>query len=261
MRDETAAASEPITPKLAESPAEPSSRNTPVEPGVAVEVPLPLWAKLYQSVAFALSALLSPYLVIPAGTVGIVASQPVPPGLNSRRIFLLWTSLSIFFSTVVPALYVLVQTLRGKITDIHVMEREQRGGPFLVAILSSAVGAYVLKTVNFDGIQAPAGVWGIGLVLAVNGIVMFWISSFWKISMHVSVLSATVLAAIVTIPEISAWRLAWMIPALMWARVTRGRHSIWQGIGGCVVACLVTGAVLYSINLWPRFMQAVQRLV
>ena len=38
------------------------------------------------------------------------------------------------------------------------MEREQRGGPFLVAILSSAVGAFVLRTLG-----ANVAVWGVGV--------------------------------------------------------------------------------------------------
>ena len=213
----------------------------------AVPVPLPPFVRAYQGAAFALSALLSPYLVIPFGTLGIVASQPTPPGVNARRTLLLWSSLSVFFSTVVPALFVLIQVLRGKITDVHVMEREQRGGPFIVAIISSAVGAGVLLY-----IKAPTPVWSIGVVLAVNGIVMLWITTFWKISMHVSVLAATVFAAIVTIPGVTHWQLLIMIPALIWARVTRGRHSLWQGIGGASVACILTAAVLYSINMWPK---------
>ncbi len=221
--------------------------NGPETMPASVPVPLPPFVRAYQGAAFALSALLSPYLVIPGGTLGIVASQPTPPGANARRTLLVWSSLSVLFSTIVPALFVLIQVLRGKITDVHVMEREQRGGPFVVAIISSAVGAGVLKLID-----APASVWTLGLVLAVNGIVMLWITSFWKISMHVSVLSATVFAAIVTIPGVTHWQLLLLVPALIWARVTRGRHSLWQGVGGAGIACIVTAGVLYSIKMWPK---------
>ena len=222
--------------------------RAPDETGAAVAVPQPPLMVIYHSIAFAFSALLSPYLVIPMGTLGIVASQP---GLPHQLIT--WTTLSVFFSTVVPALYVVLQIWRGKITDVHVMEREQRSGPFVVAVLSSAVGAVVLRA-----LAAPPQVWGIGVVLTVNGVIMLWISSFWKISIHVAVLSATVLAAIVMIPDVGLWRLAWMVPALIWARVTRGRHSLQQGLVACVTATLLTGGVIYLINLWPRVEQVLR---
>jgi hypothetical protein len=216
-----------------------------------VAVPRSRRQAVRQSAAFALSALLSPYLVIPIGTTVIVASVAL-----SRNEWLIWTSLSVLFSTVVPALYVLIQVWRGNITDIHVMEREQRGGPFLVAILSSALGAFVLRRLGAD-----VRVWGIGAVLAANGIALLWISTHWKISMHVAVLSATVLAAVIMIEGVSLWSLAWMVPALIWARVTRGRHTLWQGLGGCFIASSLTAGVLrlvyapYVADFWPHFFE------
>ena len=198
--------------------------------------------RLSGSIAFALSALLSPYLVIPVGTVGIVASSS-----SSRVDFLRWTILSVFFSTVVPALYVLLQIARGKISDVHVMEREQRGGPFTVALVSSAVGAMLLRH-----LRAPAEVWGVGIVLFINGLVMLQITRIWKISIHVAVLSATILAAIVMIDGISVLALAWMVPALIWARVSRRRHTVLQGIAACGVSCAITATVLYLILFLPR---------
>jgi hypothetical protein len=227
-------------------PAELAPDVAPAETSVSAH--LPWWAQVYHSTAFALSALLSPYLVIPIGTVGIVATQSA-----SRRTFVLWTFLSVLFSTVIPAIYVLVQIARGKITDVHVMEREQRGGPFAVAVVSVAIGALVLRSMG-----APAVVWGIGMILLVNGLVLSWITSFWKISMHVAVLSSVVIACSILIPDVGAWRYTWlaMIPALMWARATRGRHSIWQGVAGFLVSGALTAIVFYAVRLWPTVQSA-----
>lgn len=213
--------------------------NAPLDPAqvpAAVPIPHSRWMTIIQGLAFALSAILSPYLVIPIGTIGVVYS------ISERRTFVLWTALSIFFSTVVPALYVVVQVMRGKITDVHVMEREQRGGPFMVAIASSALGSLALWALD-----APVQVWGIGLVLAVNGAILTAITAYWKISMHVSVLSATILAALMIVPGLHWLQVGWMVPALIWARVTRKRHTLGQGIGAVVVSCLVTGIVLNSV--------------
>jgi hypothetical protein len=240
-------------PSLSVTPGEQSDSPVPtqviptqvdVEPDHTVDH-LPQTSALMtvrNGLAFAFSALLSPYLVIPAGTVSIVASTAV-----SRSDFFRWTGLSIFFSTIVPALYVILMIWRGKITDVHVMEREQRGGPFTVALISSVVGALILRFM-----KAPAEVWAVGLVLFVNGLIMLQITKHWKISIHVAVLSATILAAIIVIDGIQPLSLVWLVPALIWARVTRGRHTVWQGMAACVVACFITASVMYAILWWPR---------
>jgi membrane-associated phospholipid phosphatase len=204
----------------------------------AVTLPQPPLVRLKHMIAFALSAVLSPYLVLPIGTMGIIGSVAQP-----TNDFLIYTAVSVFFSTVLPALFVVFQIWRGKITDVHVMEREQRGGPFLVAIFSSAIGAWVLHALG-----APMEVWGILAVLTLNGIVLTWITSFWKISMHVAVLSATVGAAIIMIPQINIWPLLILIPLLMWARITRGRHTFWQGIAGTILALLITWLSLKALH-------------
>ncbi len=153
-----------------------------------------------------------------------------------------------------PALYVVAGIFRGTITDVHVMERGQRGGPFVVAIAGGFAAAYVLYKLG-----ASTSVWGLSLLLAVNGLVIWLITAFTKISVHVSVLSATVLGAIILHPQLPPWTLLWMIPALMWARVERGRHSIWQGVGGCVVSSVVTTATIYALGLGERIPQLFER--
>ena len=206
-------------------------------PGAAVEVAMPPLTRLRHIIALALSAILSPYLVLPFGTVAIIGSVAA-----KHREFLLYTAVSVGFSTVLPALYVVVQTLRGKITDIHIMDRTQRGGPFLVAIASSALGALVLHAIG-----APMEVWGISAVLTINGIILTGITTVWKISMHVAVLSATVLANVVMIQGVDARPLLILIPSLIWARVTRQRHTIWQGLAGAGTAMLITGIALSAL--------------
>lgn len=206
--------------------------------------------RIQQALALAFSAVLSPYIVIPIATILIVAAKS-----QGREQFFLWTFLSVMSSTGIPAIYVLWQIHLGNITDVHVMEREQRGGPFMVAVISSGVGALLLKLIG-----APSVVWGIGIVLLVNGLVMSWITSFWKISMHVAVLTACILALIALMPDIHPWTLIWMIPALMWARATRGRHSIWQGIAGFGVAGFLTTLVFFVLpKLWPLAQRALDR--
>ncbi len=241
------------------TPAADSSISSAAAPSTAAPEPLPLpgdpvhgevqsesrslKAKLVNGASFGLSAVLSPYLVLPIGTAVIIGSLAA-----TRREWFLYAAISVFFSTVVPALFVVAQVKRGKITDVHIMDRSQRGAPFWVAIGSSALGALVLRAMH-----APLNIWSISAVLALNGMILTWITSFWKISMHVAVLTATVTAALMVMPEVQAPPLLVLVPALMWARVTRGRHTLWQGLAGASLSAFITGLCFFSLRYFsPR---------
>jgi hypothetical protein len=200
------------------------------------------------SLAFLLSALLSPYLVIPVGTAGIIYAR-------APTEFWVWAAISLLFSTFLPLGYILFGMWRGTISDVHVMEREQRGGPFVIAIVGGFVAAYVLFLLG-----APTSVWGLSVIQAVNGLAILGITSFTKISVHVAVLSATVIGATVLHPSLRPFALLWLIPFLIWARARRGRHSLWQGVGGFVVASVITTLTIAALGLSDRLAQLWQRL-
>ena len=200
------------------------------------------------ALAFFLSALLSPYIVIPVGTIGIIY-------LRSPREFWLWAGISLFFSTGLPLVYILIGVWRGFITDVHVMERQQRGVPFVIAIVGGFIGAFVLCRLG-----AQPSVWGLSVVQAVNGLAILIITHFTKISVHVSVLSATVVGATILHPAIPPYAFLWLIPLLIWARLRRGRHSIWQGVGGFAVASLLTAFTIAVLGLSDRLHLLWQRL-
>ena len=238
--------------------ADPDSlQSSPLEAGPhAPDNPPPapqsLPQKISDALAFFLSAVLSPYIVIPVGTLYLVWAR----SLANPELFWPWLGVSLFFSTILPVLFILYGIWRGTITDVHVMERTQRGGPFVVAIIGSLVAAIVLHQM-----EAPRSVWALSAILAVNGVAMLFITNYTKISIHVAVLSATVLGASILEPMIHPMMLVWLIPALMWGRWRRGRHTWAQGIMGCVVACVLTAGTIYSIGLAQRLVQYVERMI
>ena len=208
--------------------------------------------KISDALAFFLSAVLSPYIVIPVGTLYVVWAR----SRAHPEQFWPWLGVSLLFSTILPVLFILFGIWRGTITDIHVMERTQRGGPFVVAIVGSLFAAAALHWMG-----APRSVWALSAVLAVNGLAMLLITNYTKISIHVAVLSATILGASMLEPELPAKLLLLLIPALMWGRWRRGRHTWAQGIMGCLVACALTAGTVYSIDgLAPRVHQFVERI-
>ena len=193
------------------------------------------------AVAFFLSAVLSPYIVLPVGTIGIIWARG-----TDEKVWV-WIGISLFFSTVLPVLFVLNGMRLGTITDVHVAERDQRSGPFGVAIGGSALAAIVLYF-----IKAPTSVWGLSVILAVNGLAIMLATRTTKISVHVAVLTATVLGATILNPQLHPLAFVWLIPLLMWARCKRGRHSIWQGVGGFALAALLTLGVILALGLGDR---------
>ena len=238
--------------------AEPDSlQASPLAPGpYAPDNPPPppqtVPQKISDALALFLSAVLSPYIVIPVGTLYLVWAR----SREQPEQFWPWLGVSLFFSTILPVLFIIYGIWRGTITDIHVMERTQRGGPFVVAIVGSLVAAFALHWMG-----APRSVWALSAILAVNGLAMLFITNYTKISIHVAVLSATVLGASMLEPKLNGKLLLVLIPLLMWGRWRRGRHTWIQGIQGCLVACLLTAGTIYSIDgLAQRLHQFVERM-
>ncbi|MDH7568134.1 MAG: hypothetical protein QHJ73_00940 [Armatimonadota bacterium] len=187
--------------------------------------------------ALLVSAVASPFVVLPVFAVAITARYS--PDVAH---FLRWSGIAVFFSTVVPLSYVLAGVRRGRLSDVHVMYREQRGGPFAVALVSSAVGTAVLKAVG-----APAPLVAVGAAMVCNGVVFAAITTRWKVSLHLSVFAGCVACAAVLV-DARFWALALFVPAILWARVRRTRHSPAQGAVAIAVAVAVTLAVLAGLN-------------
>ncbi|HOM81902.1 MAG TPA: hypothetical protein PLU39_13515 [Armatimonadota bacterium] len=195
---------------------------------------------LAAGVALAISAAASPYVVLPG--FAFVLTWHYSPDWHH---FLAWAGIAVFFSTGIPFLYILLGTRSGRITDIHVMRREQRRGPFLVSLISSAAGTVLLHLIS-----APRPLVALGVAIIANGIVFAAITHRWKISMHLSVYTAAVLAASVLLTRQSLWLLAFL-PAVIWARTKRTRHSVSQGVAAVIVSAMVTLGVLAFFGYLP----------
>ena len=187
-----------------------------------------------------ISAGLSPFLLVPVFVLIITArfSQDL-----SR--FFIYLIICFVFSTVIPFLNVLFLVRAKKITDIHVAVREERIEPFLVGILSIILGTLILWR-----IEAPREIVALGAVFALNGVIFFIITLYWKISMHLSILAAVLTSLAVLIhPAYAAGVI--LFPPLIWARIQRQRHNIYQGIFGALLAALGTFALFLAAGINP----------
>jgi hypothetical protein len=178
----------------------------------------------------------SPFLT-PLYTVGIVVGTLV----DDRQQFLVWVGLISVFLIGAALCYVVVQVLRGKISDFHVSQQSQRHMPFVVAICSNIVGAGVLWWMD-----APWILVALASSFAIQGIFFGMLTRYRKISMHVAVM-ASCITGLVLLLGWMAVPLIGFLPLQGWARVYRGRHTLGQVVAAALLAPLLT---LLSLIPW-----------
>jgi membrane-associated phospholipid phosphatase len=179
----------------------------------------------------------SPFLT-PLYTMSIVVGNLV----DNRQQFLVWASLISVFLIGVALSYVVVQVLRGKISDFHVSQQSQRHMPFIVAVCSSIVGVGVLWWM-----EAPWILMALASAFVMQGIFFGVLTRYRKISMHVAVMASCITALVLLLGWVAV-PLIGFLPLQGWARVYRGRHTLGQVIAGALLAPLFT--ILILIPWW-----------
>jgi len=178
-----------------------------------------------------ISGLSSPFLI---GMLGLVLLITLRPETTGKALY--WLFLYVGLTLVIPLLYIGFQVLRGHLTDIHVMVREQRRGPFIVGLTSVVVlfGTLFL-------LQAPTILLVMTVATLLNGTTLLIGNRFTKISVHAAALASTTTALGILI---SPWFfLGYLgLPPIMWARLKRGRHTSSQFLLGTIEGALVTFA-------------------
>ena len=188
---------------------------------------------LSDRLAFVVSALFSPFIT---STVFGLLSIAVISHNDPER----FLKIALFIALIVgvPFISILLGRRQGKITDWHIMEREQRMGPFIAATF----GAFVLF-LAFRFLHVSRSLQAMSLALLVSGLVFSFITNYWKISIHAAAYAGGVLILSLVSSRPGLLLLELGLPLIIWARLKRKRHSIWQGLGAVLVVCLCIWAV------------------
>lgn len=194
----------------------------PPEETPAAGRPAPRWAR-------AVSEILSPahlVIVLPFA-IGWRATWPEFTGA-------LWGLIASLFCGAVPYAVILAGVRAGRLTDKHIVRRDQRMVPLALALASVLAGLAALLVFR----ATPAVV---VLVLGMLGalVVIVPVTAFWKISLHTAVAAGAATALTVTFGPYAA-ALAWPLTALVAAaRVALRAHTTAQVIVGGLVGSLV----------------------
>ncbi len=189
--------------------------------------------------AYRISVLASPFVIFPLlilSATWAIAETPAQ--------FLLWTSIILLFTGLIPGLYILWGIQAGRLTDIHIMVREQRAAVFLVFLVSAAAGIATLWMM-----EAPTTILLLALIAFGNGLVAALITLFWKVSVHSWVYAGPAIAFVLLSGYPWGWWLLAGLPIVVWARTHRRRHTPTQGIVGALLGIGLTwGLVMLTLR-------------
>lgn len=173
----------------------------------------------------------------------VIASLPLV-GLASPQpgSGFLWGCLAALFAGVIPLMVIAVGVRRGALTDIHVVRREQRGTPLLIAI-----GSVVLGVVLVYVLPTPTEVRALTAALLAGLVAAAAVTRFWKISIH-----AAVAAGITVVCAVTFGPMGWLVVILAgivgWSRVQLGVHTLTQVLAGAALGAIVTGGLYTTMH-------------
>jgi membrane-associated phospholipid phosphatase len=154
-----------------------------------------------------------------------------------------WFAWAIGLVGVMPALFIFYAHKTNHISDIRLIKRQDRFGPFSVA----SIGMILTILIFFKlGVPTPL------LLFLMSGLLILLIATivtfFWKISIHALAISAIVMTVNVS-TYFHYWYLFALLPIVMWSRIELKRHNMAQVAAGALVGLVVVYATykIYGI--------------
>jgi hypothetical protein len=164
--------------------------------------------------------------------------------VSSRTPGLVWAIFMVLIVTGIPLAYLLIGHKRRWVSDLELSHREERPRFILVSLSSDVLALAVLWLGS-----GPHLLRLIVLTYFCLAIVMFTISSFWKISMHMAGVGGFSIALVFVFGTPALWFLL-SLPLVAWARLKRHKHTPAQLVAGALAGALVTVLVFGWVGKW-----------
>lgn len=153
----------------------------------------------------------------------------------------LWFSgVSIFFVSILPIITSFVW-IKKKNLEADMPRREDRIYPLLLVILSYVIGVLVLYTLG-----APQLTTVLMICYLNNTLTLFFISLYWKISIH-AMGTAGPATAIIYLFGWPGVIFSLLVPLVIWSRLHLNRHTPTQLIMGTILGYLLTALQIYLL--------------
>lgn len=150
-----------------------------------------------------------------------------------------WWLLSVTFGSAVPMLFLIYGMRKGSWLDHHVPQREHRILPMIAILASLLIG---LGALSLSG--APRTICALFASLAIQLTVLTLITRWWKVSVHTSVATTTVVVAALVGGPFMLAAFAPIAPLTVWTRTHLRAHTLGQAVTGVLVGVAIGVASL-----------------
>jgi membrane-associated phospholipid phosphatase len=189
----------------------------------------------HRSWARVVSDLLSPPLVLLYTACLVTAHEA---GTHDHAI--LGAVIFLGCSVLIPFLILAWWVYRGKITDLHMPERNERYQPLLVSLVGSLIGWVAVRQLGDTG-----GIHLLSAFMVILNLVALVVTFYWQISVHSGIMAASVTVTGV----VYGWQVGLLLSPLILlvgaARLKLKRHTPMQVVAGALVG-VFTVLFLYA---------------
>jgi hypothetical protein len=156
---------------------------------------------------------------------------------------LLWWIVAVAGISVAPFLFVLCGVRRGRYSDHHVSEREQRFVPLLFGLGCMAIAFGLLYFLGASRVLIAT----VTAVIVACGISLL-ITRSWKISLHLVGMAGAVTVFVLMFGPLFLV-LSPLVGIVAWARWQVGAHTLLQAVAGMVLAVSVTVTLFWAFGV------------
>lgn len=190
-----------------------------------------------KKIAEFLGIALGPHVWLPTLFIIIILNS----GLNKTQLKIIFPVVLVL-QVIIPLLYLILAPRLGWANEWDMKDKSERRPIFILIIFLTLISSAMIF---FYGNQFLLQ---LNIIILTLVLVLFAITFFWKISLHLSMNTA----GSIIINYLYNWKAWWLfiaIPLVFWARLKLKKHTVAQLYAGFIISAVITLAGLEILNL------------